>query len=210
MTASFAEQREHMVRHHLRQVRDVRVLSAMGQVPREAFVPEAQRAQAYADHPLPIGLEQTISQPFVVAFMAEAAGLQGSQRVLEVGTGSGYGAAVLSHLAGEVWTVERHGELADRARERLARLGYDTVHVITGDGSKGLPEHAPFDAIVVTAAAEVVPRAYLEQLVDGGRLVIPVGPAAGNQRMYRFTRRGEDHTTDDLGPFRFVPLVVDP
>lgn len=210
MTASFVEQREHMLRHHLRQVRDVRVLEAMGTVPREEFVPEAQRAQAYGDHPLPIGLEQTISQPFVVAFMAEAARLDGSQRVLEVGTGSGYGAAVLSCLAREVWTVERHGELADRARARLARLGYGTVHVITGDGSVGLAEHAPYDAIVVTAAAEIVPRAYLEQLADGGRLVIPVGPAGGNQRMYRLTRRGEGHTTDDLGAFRFVPLVVDP
>jgi len=209
MTASFAEQREHMLRHHLRQVRDVRVLGAMGQVPREEFVPEGQRARAYGDHPLPIGLEQTISQPFVVAFMAELARLDGSQRVLEVGTGSGYGAAVLSHLAREVWTVERHGELADRARARLARLGYDTVHVITGDGSKGLAEHAPYDAILVTAAAEVVPREYLEQLAEGGRLVIPVGPAGENQRMYRLTRRGEGHTTEDLGPFRFVPLVVE-
>ncbi|MCA8921153.1 MAG: protein-L-isoaspartate(D-aspartate) O-methyltransferase [Planctomycetes bacterium] len=206
--SSYARQRAHMLDHDLRpRIQDPRVLDAMGQVPRECFVPEDVRERAYGDHPLPIGLDQTISQPFVVAFMAAAASLTGSEKVLEVGAGSGYGAAVLGRLAREVWTVERRAPLAEQARERLRRLNFDNVHVVTADGTLGLPDEAPFDAIVVTAGAAIVPHAFLEQLALGGRLVLPVGRCDDTQRMYRFTQRGSGFSLDELGPFRFVPLV---
>ncbi|NUT54799.1 MAG: protein-L-isoaspartate(D-aspartate) O-methyltransferase, partial [Thermoleophilia bacterium] len=157
-----------------RGIRDQRVLRAIGSVPRELFVPEELRGHAYADQALPIGHEQTISQPYMVAAMLEALGLDGG-RALDVGTGSGYQAAVLAELADEVVTIERVPELAERARETLARAGYGTVDVRVGDGTLGVPDRAPYDGIVVAAAAPAVPEPLYEQLAEGGRLVVPVG-----------------------------------
>lgn len=190
-----------------RGIRDRRVLQAMANVPRERFVPPELADEAYEDCPLPIGQEQTISQPYTVAFMAQAAQLTGDERVLEVGTGSGYGAAVLSHLAQQVHSVERITTLARQAQQRLHQLGYANVTVHRRDGSRGLPECQPFDAIVSTAAASQLPEALLAQLGEGGRLVIPVGPRDGGQRMYRLTRVGDRYQEEDLGIFSFVPLV---
>lgn len=157
-----------------RHITDPGVLAAMEKVPRHLFVPPGQRHVAYEDGPLPIGSGQTISQPYIVARMTELLRLTPTDRVLEIGTGSGYQAAVLAELAGEVWSVERHVELAEQAKARLAELGYQNVHVIAGDGSVGLPEHTPYDAITVTAAAPFVPDCLKEQLAVGGRMVIPV------------------------------------
>lgn len=202
--------RAEMVQSQLiaRGFRDERVLAAMRQVPREEFVPAPQRSGAYADRPADIGYQQTISQPFTVAFMAEALRLGGDEKVLEIGAGSGYGAAVLSHLSDIVYTVERIPELAQAAAKRLARLGYGNVHVFCGDGSQGLPEFAPYDAICVTAAAKEIPHAYLQQLAEQGRLLIPVGPNPWRQQMLRCTKRGQRLDTEDLGPFAFVPLIT--
>ncbi|WP_181707234.1 protein-L-isoaspartate(D-aspartate) O-methyltransferase [Chthonobacter rhizosphaerae] len=189
-------------------VRDPDVLAAMEAVPRDAFVPEAERFRAYDDRALPIEAGQTISQPFIVALMAEAARLEPADRVLEIGTGSGYGAAVLSRLAGSVVTVERHPDLAETARRRLAALGYDTVEVVVGDGTRGWPDAAPFDAIVVTAGGPAIPAPLKEQLALDGRLIIPVGPAPGDLDLLRLTRRGPDSfDEDDLGRVAFVPLI---
>ncbi len=192
-----------------RGVEDGAVIAAMRAVPRDCFVGEEMHEFAYDDTALPIGEGQTISQPFIVAAMASAAGLRPDSRVLEVGTGSGYGAAVLSVVAGEVWTIERIAALADQARARLADLGYDNVHVVHGDGTLGLPEDAPFDAIIVTAGGPAVPDALVEQLADGGTLVIPVGSETRVQRLVRVRRHGGDLVEEDLGPVRFVPLVGD-
>jgi protein-L-isoaspartate(D-aspartate) O-methyltransferase len=188
---------------------DERVLAALRSVPRERFVPERLAGQAYADRPLPIGAEQTISQPFVVALMAAAAELTDGDRVLEVGTGSGYGAAVLASVSGEVWTIERHRGLADAAELRLRGLGYDNVHVLCGDGTLGWPQVAPYDAIVVTAGGPSVPEALRSQLADGGRLVVPVGADRSNQQLIRVRREGAEFRVDELGLVRFVPLVGD-
>jgi protein-L-isoaspartate(D-aspartate) O-methyltransferase len=190
-----------------RGIRDMRVLAAMSRVPREAFVDAAQQWSAYADCALPIGEGQTISQPYTVAFMAEAAQIAPTDRVLEIGTGSGYGAAVLAHLAAEVYTIERIPELADAACRRLAEQGYRNVRVVTGDGSSGLSEHAPYDAIIVTAGAVSLPEAYVAQLAPGGRIVIPIGELYSGQTMYRFTKLDGRLEADDLGEFTFVPLV---
>jgi protein-L-isoaspartate(D-aspartate) O-methyltransferase len=190
-----------------RGIRDPRVLAAMLAVPRELFVPEALRTEAYDDSPQPIGVGQTISQPFTVAYMAEAAELRGHEKILEVGTGSGYGAAVLSHLGAEVHTIERLPALAERAAETLERLGYSNVYVHIGDGSLGLVEHAPFDAVIVTAGAASLPPAYREQLAEGGRIVIPIGKTARSQQLYRFRRERHELAMDDLGAFAFVPLT---
>jgi protein-L-isoaspartate(D-aspartate) O-methyltransferase len=179
----------------------------MGAVARERFLPPELEEFAYEDSPLPIAAGQTISQPFIVALMVEAAELGPRDRVLEIGTGSGYGAAVLSRIAGEVWTIERHAELSDQARDRLAAAGADNVHVRTGDGTLGWPEAAPFDAIIVTAGGPAVPRALVEQLADGGRLVIPVGGEARDQHLVRARREGDRLLPEDLGPVRFVPLI---
>jgi protein-L-isoaspartate(D-aspartate) O-methyltransferase len=186
-----------------RGIEDERVLAAMLEVPRELFLPEDLRGDAYADGALPIGEGQTISQPWIVAFMTELLGLQGDEKVLEVGTGSGYGAAVLSRLCSHVVTVERHERLADTARATLAELGYKNVEVRVGDGTEGVPDRAPFDGISVTATAEgEPPRALLDQLAEHAPLVIPI------------RRRGREHLTlirdgqqEALVPVRFVPLV---
>lgn len=178
----------------------------MGMVPRERFVPHAEQASAYEDHPLPIGFEQTISQPYTVAFMCQALQLRGDEKVLEIGTGSGYGAAVLAELAAEVHTVERIPELAESARRRLEDLGIVNVYVHLGDGTEGLPNDSPFDAIVVTAGGNVLPKPYLSQLCPGGRILIPLGRQGGSQTMWRFTLRGQSVTQEDLGRFSFVPL----
>ncbi len=190
-----------------RGVHDARVLAAFGKVPRELFVPAAAFGDAYADRPIPIAGGQTISQPYVVALMLEALELEPEDRVLEIGTGTGYSAALLSELAAHVYTVERLPELAREATERLAALGYRWIDVRCGDGSLGWPEHAPFDAIVVAAGGPELPRALIDQLALGGRLVMPVG-GAGMQRLVRATRlpKGEPRI-EDLGPVMFVPLV---
>ena len=204
------ELREEMVDRQIagRGVRDRRVLGVLRELPREQFIEPALARQAYEDGPLSIGSGQTISQPFIVALMAEALGLVGSERVLEIGTGSGYGAAVLARLAREVYTVERHSELADAAAARLAAMGFVNIHVITGDGTLGLPESAPFEAIAVTAAGPRVPPGLLAQLSLGGRLIMPVGEDPENQRLVRVDRRGEqEFRSADLGGVAFVPLV---
>ena len=204
----YAAAREQMVKYQLRSrgIRDERVLAAMATVPREEFVPEFERYNSYADGALPIGEGQTISQPVVVAFMTEAMKIAPGDKVLEIGTGSGYGAAILSQLAGEVHTVERIAALADRAAQTLKRLGYLNVQVHLCDGTLGLASEAPFDAISVTAGAREVPQPLLDQLAEGGRLVIPVGARQG-QEMKRITRRGDKFDTEEFGAYAFVPLI---
>ncbi|HEX2476255.1 MAG TPA: protein-L-isoaspartate(D-aspartate) O-methyltransferase, partial [Lacipirellulaceae bacterium] len=199
--------RHNMVVHQLerRGIHDPRVLEAMEWVPREEFVPPELLDLAYDDRALPIGLDQTISQPYTVAFMCQEARVTAGDKVLEIGTGSGYGAAVLSLLARELHTIERIEELFQAARERLARLSYDNVRVYLDDGTRGLAQEAPFNAIICTAGAEVLPDAYQQQLADGGRLVIPIGPPA-HQQMVRLIRRGDKWDRDNLGSFGFVPL----
>ncbi len=198
-----------MVRHQIesRGVQDPRVLAAMRAVPRHRFVARGQGGHGYEDHPLSIGAGQTISQPYIVALMAEAAEIGPDDRVLEVGTGSGYGAAVLAELAASVVSVERHRKLADSAAELLGELGYANATVVCGDGSRGYPPGAPFDAIVVTAAALEVPRSLIEQMADGGHLVIPIGPPSGSQKLTVVRRAGDRIVSHTLCPVRFVPLV---
>ncbi len=201
--------RQLMVDRHIRSrgVRDPRVLDAMVAVPREAFLPPELAELAYEDRPLPIEAGQTISQPYIVAVMTEALGLEPNERVLEIGTGAGYAAAVLAHLANEVFTIERHAELAELARGRLEKLGYANVEVRCGDGTLGWSEKAPFDAIVVAAGGPDVPRALLDQLAIGGRLVIPVGTGRA-QELVRVTRTSAiDYQREDLGAVQFVPLI---
>ncbi len=200
-----------MLRRHIagRGIRDARVIEAMGAVPREAFVPQEHRARAYGDRPLPIGMGQTISQPYVVAWMAEALALEPGDRVLEVGTGSGYAAAVLGRLCAAVHTVERHRSLADAAAARLRALGCANVHVRHGNGGEGWAEHAPYDAVVVAAGGLRVPEPLREQLRVGGRLVMPVGAAWSRQTLVRErVGRGGDVVREELGAVRFVPLVL--
>ncbi|HLK10639.1 MAG TPA: protein-L-isoaspartate(D-aspartate) O-methyltransferase [Candidatus Binatia bacterium] len=202
--------RERMVRTQIaaRGIRDPAVLDALRTVPREAFLPPALAEFAYEDHPLPIAHGQTISQPYVVALMAVALRLRGEDRVLEVGTGSGYAAAILGRIAREVYTIERHAELAAAAAARLRDLGFDHVHVRHGDGTLGWPEHAPYDAIVVTAGGPRIPEALLEQLAVGGRLVIPIGEEKALQTLVRVTREADGRLRqEDLGDVRFVPLI---
>lgn len=204
------EERREMVHKHIRRrgVTDRRVLDAMIAVPREVFVPQDLSEYAYADAPLPIQEGQTISQPFIVALMVEALKLQGSERVLEVGTGSGYAAAVLGQVATDVFSVERHGTLADLAASRLESLGYTNVHVRHADGTQGWIEKAPFDAIVVAAGGPDVPEALLTQLAPGGRLVIPVGVTPQEQVLVRVVKDPQrGFVQEDLGKVRFVPLI---
>ncbi|MCK7546767.1 protein-L-isoaspartate(D-aspartate) O-methyltransferase [Marinobacter koreensis] len=185
-----------------------RVVEAMRRVHREAFVPENLKAEAYADGPLPIGSGQTISQPYIVALMVDALDLTGGEKVLDIGTGSGYAAAVLACIAGEVFSIERIPELAQQARENLANEGFDNVRVRCGDGTLGWPEEAPFDGIAVAAGAPVVPEALKCQLAIGGHLVIPVGSGQVSQSLLRITRLSEDtYSRQDLGGVRFVPLL---
>ncbi len=188
-----------------RGVTDPRVLRAMETVPRHAFVPPELRHLAHADEPLPIGEGQTISQPYIVAYMTEALGLQGGEKILEIGTGSGYQTAVLAEIVREVFTVEVVEALSQRAEEVLGRLGYGNIRFRVGDGSRGWPEEAPFDAILVTAAPPDVPEALKQQLAPGGRLVLPVGVQA--QDLCRITRTAKGFQRETLLPVRFVPLV---
>jgi protein-L-isoaspartate(D-aspartate) O-methyltransferase len=198
---------DRMVREQIeaRGVRDARVLTALRSVPRHRFVPEAWRERAYEDGPLPIGEGQTISQPYIVAVMTELLHPAAGQRVLEVGTGSGYQAAVLAPLVAQVYSIEIVPELAERARGTLAELGVANVEVVTGDGYRGLPEHAPFDGILVTAAPPEVPKALLDQLAVGGRLVVPVG--GFDQELRVIERTAEGTRSETLFPVRFVPMV---
>jgi protein-L-isoaspartate(D-aspartate) O-methyltransferase len=206
--ADFADLRAAMVERQLRRRRivDERVLAAMEEVPREAFVPERHRRRAYTDSAVPIAEGQTISQPWIVAAICQALELSGEERVLEVGTGSGYSAAVLSRLAAEVFSIERHESLAAAARETLDSLGVDNVEVIVGDGSRGLPGRAPFEAIAVHATAPAPPLTLLGQLADGSRLVVPIA-TDGADMLTAFRRRGEEWSRAEIGPCRFVPLV---
>jgi protein-L-isoaspartate(D-aspartate) O-methyltransferase len=200
--------RARMVEVQLRErgIRDERVLAAMNKVQREEFVAPELRAEAYADKPLPIGAGQTISQPFMVATMLEALELRPGDRVLEVGTGTGYQAALLGELAGEVWTIERHADLAETARQILQRLGYGKVFVMQGDGSLGLPQHAPFDKILVAAGAPQVPQALVAQLANGGILAVPVGNRA-EQLLHVVGKTDEGIVTSAKVACSFVPLV---
>jgi protein-L-isoaspartate(D-aspartate) O-methyltransferase len=207
MTTSDSVLRAALVEIVAREVRSARVLDAMRMVPRHLFVPEHPLADAYADHPLPIGYEATISQPTVVGLMSEALELDGTQRVLEIGTGSGYQAAVLSRLAREVDTIELVPGLAARARDALAAMGCTNVRVHCGDGWAGLPERAPYDRIVVTAAPDRLPESLVAQLAEDGLLVVPVGPQSRDQRLERHRRRDGALQCDDLGAVRFVPMV---
>jgi protein-L-isoaspartate(D-aspartate) O-methyltransferase len=205
---SLLAQRLRMVEEQLRArgIRDERLLAAMAKVPREAFISAEDIANAYGDYPLPIGAGQTISQPYIVAVMVEALELQPNDRVLEVGSGTGYQAAILGELCAEVWSIERHAELADKALEILQRLGYSNIHVVTGDGSLGLPEQAPFDKILVAAAAPRVPETLVAQLVDGGQLVVPVG-SRQEQQVQVVRKIGNETTVSLRDPCRFVPLL---
>jgi protein-L-isoaspartate(D-aspartate) O-methyltransferase len=206
----FAEERERMVMDQIegREIHDPAVLNAMRRVARHDFVPAEYLDQAYDDHPLPIGFGQTISQPYVVALMSEALHLKPGARVLEIGTGSGYQAAVLAEMGMQVYTIEIIRELADQATARLQALGYIEVHVRAADGYGGWPEEAPFDAIIVTAAPDHVPQPLLEQLKPGGRLVIPVGPIGAVQTLWQITiDQSGEVTAYNLGDVRFVPLT---
>ncbi len=205
----FAVLRQRMVDQQLaaRGIRDPGVLRAMLEVPRHQFVPSQWQAEAYEDWPLPIGFGQTISQPLTVACMVQALRLKGHERVLEVGAGSGYGAAVLSRIAREVHSIERIPQLAAWAAQRLATLGYRNVEVHADDGTLGLPAHAPFDAIIVTAGAEQLPPPYVNQLTENGRILIPIGDRNAGQKLLRFTLRAGQLIEDNLGLFAFVPLL---
>ena len=190
-----------------RGISDPAVLRAMDEVPREHFVERTFIDSAYADQALPIACGQTISQPYVVAFMSEHLGVRPDHRVLEVGTGSGYQAAILSRLAREVVSIERYRTLAETARQRLATLGYDNVEVRVGDGLAGVPDRAPYDRIIVTAAAETVPDALVAELADGGVMVLPLGPHAGPQQLVKLTKGEQGLKQEELIGVRFVPLL---
>jgi protein-L-isoaspartate(D-aspartate) O-methyltransferase len=204
----FDARRADMVEHQLRErgIRDERVLAAMGAVPREKFVPERRRDLAYADAALPIGSEQTISQPWIVAAILQALDLRGEEQVLEIGTGSGYSTCLLGRLARHVVSVERHSNLARAAAEALRACATDNVELMVGDGSRGIPDRAPFDAIAVHAAAPAPPPALVEQLAENGRMVVPV--ASGKEEMLTLLRRrGPELESIAIAPCRFVPLI---
>jgi len=206
---NFAPLREQMVRMQIiaRGVKDPRVLEAMRAVPRHFFVPESFRAYSYKDQPLPIGQGQTISQPYIVAFMTEALELAGHERILEIGTGSGYQAAILAELVKEVYTIEIIDILGNRAKKVLQGLGYKNIHVMIGDGYKGWPEKAPFDAVIVTCAPEDIPAPLVEQLKEGGRMIIPVGPEGSIQKLVLATKEKGKLKRKNVMPVRFVPMV---
>jgi protein-L-isoaspartate(D-aspartate) O-methyltransferase len=208
MPGNESEQRmEFMLTLRRRGISDKSVLRAMDEVPREHFVETRFADQAYADNAMPIACGQTISQPYVVAYMTEHLAVRGNHRVLEVGTGSGYQAAVLSRLAREVVSLERYRTLANAARTRLKTLGYDNVEVLLGDGLGGEPLRAPFDRIIVTAAAESVPPALTAQLAEGGVMILPLGPHGGAQELVKLTKSGQGLTQETLIAVRFVPLL---
>jgi protein-L-isoaspartate(D-aspartate) O-methyltransferase len=210
MQIDFERRRMQMADRHIahRGVRSALVLAAMRSVPRERFLPEEMRGFAYEDAPLPIAEGQTISQPYIVAMMTEALDLKGGEKVLEIGTGSGYAAAVLAEIAKDVYTVERIGQLAEKSAAMLADLGYHNVHVLHGDGTRGWPAHAPYDAIIVAAGGPQVPESLKAQLKIGGRLVIPVGADGRRQELVRVTRVAEhEYMTTELAKVSFVPLV---
>ena len=208
LASDFAAQRQRMVTEQLkaRGISDERVLNAMNKVPREEFVPPDSRAGSYEDGPLPIGYGQTISQPYIVAFMTEQLRLKRSDRVLEIGTGSGYQAAILAELMSEVYSIEIVEPLAKNAEATLQRLGYENVHVKTGDGYKGWPEAAPFDAIIVTCAPDKVPQPLVDQLKDDGRMVIPVGDRFA-QELYLLEKKNGQLKQSATLPVRFVPMA---
>ncbi len=201
--------RDRLIEHLRRSgIRDRRVLEAMRRVPREHFVPPTVRHAAYEDHPLPIGEGQTISQPYIVALMTQALALQPGEKVLEIGTGSGYQAAILAELGADLYTVEVRPLLLEAARRRLEALGYEGIHYRLGDGHLGWPEFAPYDAIIVTAAPREIPPALVAQLAEGGRMVIPVGPTAGLQTLWLLLKDEEGNIERvDLGGVAFVPLI---
>lgn len=205
----FAEERRQLVDSLRNQgVNDKKVLESIGKVPRHEFVPASQRHLAYANHPLPIGYGQTISQPYIVAYMTEAAEVTQDERVLEVGTGSGYQAAILANLAKEVYSIEIIPELAEQARTLLQKIGYKNIQVKTGDGYQGWPEHSPFSAILVTAAPDHVPKALVDQLAENGKMVIPVGTSY--QELLVITKNASGVTTQRTIPVRFVPMTGRP
>lgn len=205
----YAERREAMVEIQIegRGVTDADVLEAMRKTPRHLFVPDENRSNAYADHPLPIGYGQTISQPYIVALMTEVLRVQPDMRILEIGTGSGYQAAILAEMGAEVYTIEIIPELADQAAARLQDLGYANVSARQGDGYFGWEEHAPFDAIMVTAAPDHMPQPLVNQLSDGGRMVIPIGPIGAVQTLWLFEKIDGELQAANLGAVRFVPLT---
>ena len=205
---TFREQREKMVKNQLktRGVKDALILDAMMKTPRHEFVPPEYISTAYDDCPLPIGFGQTISQPYMVAVMTEKLRLKGGEKILEIGTGSGYQTAVLAEIAGQVYTIERHAALAARAEAVLRELGYSNVRVLVGDGTIGLEKHAPFDGIIVTAGAPYVPQTLKKQLAKGGRLVIPVG-GRYMQSLHRVTRKDDAFNDEELLGCVFVPLI---
>ncbi|HKH29193.1 MAG TPA: protein-L-isoaspartate(D-aspartate) O-methyltransferase [Sphingomicrobium sp.] len=206
----FAELRERMIRRQIesRGVTHPVILEAFRQVPREEFVDDEHRQWAYDDSPLPIEAGQTISQPYIVALMIEAAAIGPGDKVLEVGAGSGYAAAVISRIAERIIAIERHGELVQIARQRMARLGYDNVRILQGDGTRGCPDEAPFDAILAAASGSHVPKPLVDQLAPGGRLVMPVGDPGFVQELVKVTKRPDGTTSqENLGGVRFVPLI---
>jgi len=208
MSDQITAQREHMVRTQLedRGIRDPRVLHAMREVPRHEFVLPEFQDRAYDDHPLPIGAGQTISQPYIVAVMLQHLALQPTDRALEVGTGSGYATALLARLCAEVYSIERHPQLSASAQTRLTTLGYSNVRILVGDGSHGWPEHAPYDAILVSAAAAEMPPALFAQLQEGGRVIVPIGPPS-SQELHLIRKVHGDSEITLLEGCRFVPLV---
>jgi protein-L-isoaspartate(D-aspartate) O-methyltransferase len=208
LVSNLGAERQRMVQQQLmaRGIHEERVLAAMAKVPREEFVPPSSRVESYEDGPLPIGQGQTISQPYIVAFMTEQLQPKRNDRVLEVGTGSGYQAAILAELVAEVYTIEIIEPLAKSAEAALQRLGYKNVHVKTGDGYKGWPEHAPFDSITVTCAPDHVPQPLVDQLKEGGRMIIPVG-AFGDQELYLLEKKDGELQRRAVLPVRFVPMT---
>lgn len=206
----FAAEREAMVERQIssRGITDPTILEAFRAVPREEFLSEEYRDLAYGDHPLPIEAGQTISQPYIVALMIKAAEIKPGDTVLEVGAGSGYAAAVMSRIAGKVIAIERQGELVEVASERLLRLGYDNVRIVAGDGTRGCPDEAPFDAILAAASGSHLPPPWVEQLAEGGRIVMPVGGPGWVQKLVKVTKGPAGKLiTEDLGAVRFVPLI---
>jgi protein-L-isoaspartate(D-aspartate) O-methyltransferase len=206
----FTAEREAMVERHLKRrgIADQAILDAFLAVPREAFVGPDYAHLAYGDHPLPIEAGQTISQPYIVGLMIQAAGIKSGDKVLEVGAGSGYAAAVISRIAGKVIAIERQHDLIEIARERIRRLGYDNIEIVEGDGTKGCPDHAPFDAILAAASGSHVPKPLIEQLADGGRIVMPVGDPGWVQELVKVTKGPNGQLIqENLGSVRFVPLI---